>query len=154
MAVFVSPFWPYFGLLEAELFGKIAQVPLLAFSLPVNCAACLRCQISCNLRFAKFIKKYGELEDGHLQAACEEQNFVLGKQRLVGPADAPTPSEYTPDLPIEPPATSELARDQWYDIKFGMDLTKYEGTQNLDTVLHFCWHGCLTGGGHCHFFLT
>ena len=54
----------------------------------------------------------------------------------MGPADAPTPSEYTPDLPIEPPATSELARDQWYDIKFGMDLTKYEGTQNLDTVLH------------------
>lgn len=80
-------------------------------------------------QFAKFIKKYGELEDGHLQAACDEQNFVLGKQRLVGPANAPTPSEYTPDLPIEPPATSELARDQWYDIKFGMDLTKYEGTQ-------------------------
>eukprot|EP00435_Cladocopium_sp_Y103_P046629 s1424_g13.t1 len=79
-------------------------------------------------QFAKFIKKYGELEDSHLQAACDEQNFVLGKQRLVGPADAPTPAEYTLDLP-QPPGTSEEAREQWYDIKFGMDLTKYEGTQ-------------------------
>lgn len=82
-----------------------------------------------SLRFAKFLQKYGELEDGHLTAACDEQEFVLGKQRLVGPADAPTPPEYTPDLPIEPPPTSELAREQWYDIKFGMDVRSYDGTQ-------------------------
>ncbi|CAJ1429395.1 unnamed protein product [Effrenium voratum] len=80
-------------------------------------------------QFAKFLQKYGELEDGHLTAACDEQEFVLGKQRLVGPADAPTPPEYTPDLPIEPPPTSELAREQWYDIKFGMDVRSYDGTQ-------------------------
>ena len=83
---------------------------------------------------AKFIKKYADLEDGHLQAACDEQGFVLGKQRLVGPADAPIPQEYTPDLPIEPPPTSDLAREQWYDVKFGMDLTKYEGMLTLDTT--------------------
>eukprot|EP00438_Fugacium_kawagutii_P023254 Skav204758 [mRNA] locus=scaffold1013:254196:261507:+ [translate_table: standard] len=82
-------------------------------------------------QLAKFVKKYGELEDGHLQAACDEENFMLGKQRLVGPADAPTPQEYTPDLPIEPPPTADLAREQWYDVKFGMDLTKYEGVQTL-----------------------
>lgn len=89
-----------------------------------------------NLRFneprlQKFMKKYGELEDGHLQSACDEQEFLLGKQRLVGPEDAPAPKEYTPDLLMEPPPTSDLAREQWYEVKFGMDLTKYEGTQKL-----------------------
>jgi len=77
----------------------------------------------------KFMKKYGELEDGHLQSACDEQEFLLGKQRLVGPENAPAPKEYTPDLLMEPPPTSDLAREQWYEVKFGMDLTKYEGTQ-------------------------
>ena len=87
-------------------------------------------------RLHKFMKKYGELEDGHLQSACDEQEFVLGKQRLVGPEDAPAPKEYTPDLLIEPPPTSDLAREQWYEVKFGMDLTKYEGTQTL-SILYF-----------------
>eukprot|EP00439_Symbiodinium_sp_Y106_P052315 s1273_g7.t1 len=40
------------------------------------------------------------------------------------------PPEYTPDLPIEPPPTSELARVQWYEIKFGMDVDTHAGVQD------------------------
>ncbi|CAK9054743.1 unnamed protein product [Durusdinium trenchii] len=80
-------------------------------------------------QFSKFLKKYGELEDGHLQSACDEQEFTLGKQRLVGLEEAPAPKEYAPDLPIEPPPTSEMAREQWYEVKFAMDVNDYEGTQ-------------------------
>lgn len=85
-------------------------------------------------RFSKFLKKYGELEDGHLQSACDEQEFTLGKQRLVGLEEAPAPKEYAPDLPIEPPPTSEMAREQWYEVKFAMDVNDYEGTQSLDSI--------------------
>ncbi|CAE7253634.1 XRN1 [Symbiodinium sp. CCMP2592] len=81
-------------------------------------------------QLARFLKKYAEVEDGLLTAACDGGEWVLGKQRLVGPSEAPTPPEYTPDLPIEPPPTSELARVQWYEIKFGMDVDTHAGVQD------------------------
>lgn len=81
------------------------------------------------LRFARFMKKYGELEEARLQSACDEGEFKLGAQRVVGPREAPDPVDYVVRA-LEPAPNCELAREQWYEVKFGMDLSKYEGTQS------------------------
>eukprot|EP00930_Biecheleria_cincta_P035087 TRINITY_DN24164_c0_g1_i1.p1 TRINITY_DN24164_c0_g1~~TRINITY_DN24164_c0_g1_i1.p1 ORF type:complete len:1328 (+),score=249.02 TRINITY_DN24164_c0_g1_i1:89-4072(+) len=80
-------------------------------------------------QLVKFMKKYAELEDGRLEAACDEETFVLGKTRLVGPADAPDPPNKSEQLPIEHPPTADEARVQWYEVKFDIDLNTHQGTQ-------------------------
>eukprot|EP00931_Biecheleriopsis_adriatica_P022183 TRINITY_DN14325_c0_g2_i3.p1 TRINITY_DN14325_c0_g2~~TRINITY_DN14325_c0_g2_i3.p1 ORF type:complete len:1344 (+),score=322.66 TRINITY_DN14325_c0_g2_i3:78-4034(+) len=80
-------------------------------------------------QLAKFLKNYGEIEDSRLEAECDEQNFVLGKRRVVGPKDAPDPPDMGDEIPPDPPPSADLARVQWYEVKFGMDVEKHEGTQ-------------------------
>eukprot|EP00929_Paragymnodinium_shiwhaense_P028631 TRINITY_DN16564_c0_g2_i1.p1 TRINITY_DN16564_c0_g2~~TRINITY_DN16564_c0_g2_i1.p1 ORF type:complete len:1330 (-),score=275.70 TRINITY_DN16564_c0_g2_i1:306-4229(-) len=99
-----------------------------------------------------FLEMYAIYEDDKLQTAVDDQAFILGKRRLVGPADAPNPSNALGDVPIEHPPSTEWARVHWYDVKFNMDVQTHEGTQKqrslfqsylegLQWVLHYYFRG-------------
>ncbi|CAE8603451.1 unnamed protein product [Polarella glacialis] len=80
-------------------------------------------------QLAKFCRKYAEIENSRLEAVVEEQNFILGTRRMVGPSDAPDPPDKSDGMPNDPPPTAELARVQYYEVKFSMDIDTHEGTQ-------------------------
>mmetsp|Transcript_47760 Transcript_47760/g.103964 ORF Transcript_47760/g.103964 Transcript_47760/m.103964 type:complete len:1448 (+) Transcript_47760:48-4391(+) len=77
-----------------------------------------------------FLQAYAKIEENKLQCSVDDETFVLGRRRLVGPANAEDPPDCKSGLPTEDVApTAEEARVQYYSVKFEMDTDTHEGCQ-------------------------
>mmetsp|Transcript_85743 Transcript_85743/g.223004 ORF Transcript_85743/g.223004 Transcript_85743/m.223004 type:complete len:1204 (-) Transcript_85743:112-3723(-) len=78
---------------------------------------------------ARFLWRYSLIEERKMEGAVEDGNWLLGKRRTMGPAEAPDPPEGRIEGPIECVASADEARLQYYQVKFGMDVNSHAGTQ-------------------------
>lgn len=86
-------------------------------------------------QFSDFLQRYAVVEEDFMDKALQDEGFKLGQRRLVGPPSAPDPPNLSTDIPEQAP-TVEEARLHWYDVKFGIDIQKHEGTQQQRKVFH------------------
>eukprot|EP00928_Gymnodinium_smaydae_P021483 TRINITY_DN18383_c0_g4_i1.p1 TRINITY_DN18383_c0_g4~~TRINITY_DN18383_c0_g4_i1.p1 ORF type:complete len:1271 (+),score=234.93 TRINITY_DN18383_c0_g4_i1:70-3882(+) len=76
-----------------------------------------------------FFLLYAPYEEDRLSSAIDDETFMLGRRRLVGPEDAPDPVGRKPEQPLEVPPNSDFARILYYDVKFEIDVQSHDGLQ-------------------------
>eukprot|EP00746_Dinoflagellata_sp_MGD_P164780 gnl/MRDRNA2_/MRDRNA2_93641_c0_seq1.p1 gnl/MRDRNA2_/MRDRNA2_93641_c0~~gnl/MRDRNA2_/MRDRNA2_93641_c0_seq1.p1 ORF type:complete len:1430 (-),score=307.30 gnl/MRDRNA2_/MRDRNA2_93641_c0_seq1:280-4569(-) len=102
-------------------------------------------------QLALFLQRYAERETEQLQDVVDDRSFVLGARRHCGPTNLDDDDDdWQPDF--ECPPTVEMARAKYYNVKMGMNIQTYEGSQlqrnlfmsyaeGLQWVLYYYYRG-------------
>mmetsp|Transcript_81967 Transcript_81967/g.171536 ORF Transcript_81967/g.171536 Transcript_81967/m.171536 type:complete len:1395 (-) Transcript_81967:280-4464(-) len=85
--------------------------------------------------FARFLDLYSQIEKQQIESCIGEGFWALGMRKTVGPEDAPEPANQL-ESPCEMVSDLYEATDQWYDVKFGIDIQTHQGTQEQKRVFH------------------